>query len=395
MNLKTAARRLGVHYLTAYRWVKKNELAAAKVGSTYEISEASLAAFQARRAAERRAAELPPRPVPARTQSDVDLLLWSCERALERTGTNPRALVNLVSEGIARVVQDVCIVRLLSDDGRLLVPVAYHHHDPLTFAQLAGVLDSVEDRADDDGFLAQVLRMATIVQTDHLPQELVRKLVPSQYHQFLQDAGVYSLLHVPLVSADNEPLGVLSVVRDRPGRPFSTEDRSLVERLATFLVLGIERARRIEHGWQARHDLLTRIAGALADADDLDDDQATEVVIGFVTSSDEAAAAADPEGCLLAVSPSFADLLGWSPDDLLGEPISQFLPREALRAYAIQMRRLMAGDLDFLDVDQPLVTAAGLVDARVHVVAVHRNDERPVALLATFSQPNGTASPEA
>ena len=51
VNLKTAARRLGVHYQTAYRWVRSGELVAVKVGAGYEISEAALERFQAQRAA--------------------------------------------------------------------------------------------------------------------------------------------------------------------------------------------------------------------------------------------------------------------------------------------------------------------------------------------------------
>ena len=51
VNLKTAARRLGVHYQTAYRWVRSGQLVAVKVGSGYEISEAALDRFETQRAA--------------------------------------------------------------------------------------------------------------------------------------------------------------------------------------------------------------------------------------------------------------------------------------------------------------------------------------------------------
>lgn len=45
MDLQTAAERLGVHYQTAYRWVRDGSLAALKVGNTYEITEQELARF--------------------------------------------------------------------------------------------------------------------------------------------------------------------------------------------------------------------------------------------------------------------------------------------------------------------------------------------------------------
>ena len=59
MDLHSAAERLGVHYQTAYRWVRGGALKAVKVGTAYEISETDLAEFQARR--------MQPAPPPTRT----------------------------------------------------------------------------------------------------------------------------------------------------------------------------------------------------------------------------------------------------------------------------------------------------------------------------------------
>ncbi len=50
MNLQDAADRLGVHYQTAYRWVREGRLTAVKVHSTYEVTEEELDRFLARRA---------------------------------------------------------------------------------------------------------------------------------------------------------------------------------------------------------------------------------------------------------------------------------------------------------------------------------------------------------
>ena len=60
MDLQTAADRLGVHYQTAYRWVRDGSLEAVKRGSVYDIDEAALVAFENRRAT--------PAPPPARAQ---------------------------------------------------------------------------------------------------------------------------------------------------------------------------------------------------------------------------------------------------------------------------------------------------------------------------------------
>ena len=55
MNLKQAARHLGVHYQTAYKFVRSGRLAAVCVGARYEISEAAIERYLAERQAMRRA----------------------------------------------------------------------------------------------------------------------------------------------------------------------------------------------------------------------------------------------------------------------------------------------------------------------------------------------------
>jgi MerR family transcriptional regulator, light-induced transcriptional regulator len=49
MNLQEAADRLGVHYQTAYRWVREGRLTAMKVGATYEVTPEELDHFLLRR----------------------------------------------------------------------------------------------------------------------------------------------------------------------------------------------------------------------------------------------------------------------------------------------------------------------------------------------------------
>ncbi|MEO6469313.1 MAG: helix-turn-helix domain-containing protein, partial [Acidimicrobiia bacterium] len=51
MNLKEAAHHLGVHYQTAYKWVRAGELVAVRVGGRYEVSPAAIQRFEASRSA--------------------------------------------------------------------------------------------------------------------------------------------------------------------------------------------------------------------------------------------------------------------------------------------------------------------------------------------------------
>jgi excisionase family DNA binding protein len=62
MDLREAARALGVHYQTAYAWVRQGALAGRKVGRGYEITEDDVRAFAARRSL----GQEPPRPIRVR-----------------------------------------------------------------------------------------------------------------------------------------------------------------------------------------------------------------------------------------------------------------------------------------------------------------------------------------
>ena len=50
MQLRDAAEVLGVHYQTAYAWVRQGVLPARKTGRGYEVSEGDVSALAARRA---------------------------------------------------------------------------------------------------------------------------------------------------------------------------------------------------------------------------------------------------------------------------------------------------------------------------------------------------------
>jgi excisionase family DNA binding protein len=93
VDLRTAAERLGVHYQTAYRWVREGSLPAVKRGNSYDVEERALLRFQAARAE--------PAPPPSKThvrswEHQVDRLY-----ALLATGDElgARAVVDRLREG--------------------------------------------------------------------------------------------------------------------------------------------------------------------------------------------------------------------------------------------------------------------------------------------------------
>jgi MerR family transcriptional regulator, light-induced transcriptional regulator len=61
LGLQEVAEQLGVHYQTAYRWVRSGRLPSALVGGRYEVTPAAVARFAAQRAEPRRPAPRTPR----------------------------------------------------------------------------------------------------------------------------------------------------------------------------------------------------------------------------------------------------------------------------------------------------------------------------------------------
>ncbi|HEX2851379.1 MAG TPA: B12-binding domain-containing protein [Acidimicrobiales bacterium] len=93
MDLQTAAAHLGVHYQTAYRWVRDGSLPAVKRGASYEIDEYDLERFRSARA----------EPVPPPRRSHVRSWAHQVDRLdgflLEGDELGARQLVDRLREG--------------------------------------------------------------------------------------------------------------------------------------------------------------------------------------------------------------------------------------------------------------------------------------------------------
>lgn len=100
MDLREAAEALGVHYQTAYAWVREGTLPARKVGRGYEVSDAGVQALAARR----RQGNEPPRPIHVRDWAAQAQALYAA--ITEGEETRARHQVKRLASGV-RIV-DLC-----------------------------------------------------------------------------------------------------------------------------------------------------------------------------------------------------------------------------------------------------------------------------------------------
>jgi transcriptional regulator with GAF, ATPase, and Fis domain len=150
----------------------------------------------------------------------ADRLRILAEAAHEFSATTQdlEGLLSTVARRVAAVVQDMCVVRLLSEDGRTLIPVAIHARDEdaerLARAGLSEPLQldmhPISRQVHESGEPFFVARLDL--------EELRARATPPASVEYMKDAGIHSVLMVPL-RLQGRSIGHLLLQRYRPEKP--------------------------------------------------------------------------------------------------------------------------------------------------------------------------------
>jgi excisionase family DNA binding protein len=218
VNLKTAARRLGVHYQTAYRWVRGGELVAVKVGAGYEISEAALDRSEAQRTALERVPDLTSsRAVAPRAACTRDSALEMLDGMIAAITLDAEPVVERAVRIAADVLGDGAVITLRSCDDEFS-DVRVAHCDAVTELTLATVARHAPFTKD---FARMVARTGRPVFVPQVPQRDVRSSVQAEQHEHLVNGACFSLICVPVGIGDHTE-GAFLLARDQPGRLMNT-----------------------------------------------------------------------------------------------------------------------------------------------------------------------------
>jgi excisionase family DNA binding protein len=255
VNLKTAARRLGVHYQTAYRWVRSGQLVAIKVGAGYEISDAALARFQAQRAAMERVPDAVERNVAAAPDRQAEALR-QLEEMVGWTTLDATAMFSRAAHALADTIGDAATVSLREPDGTLRL-VAFDHRDPERAVAMGTMLRF--GTSAEPLYAREASERGEAVFVPQVPQRDVRSQVRPEFHQTLTTAGFYSAVSAPIVGS-GPVRGSVLVSRDTPGRPYTLEDRDFVVCVASSIDAAIEQAERGHRAWEVRRRLARELS---------------------------------------------------------------------------------------------------------------------------------------
>ncbi|MDP9372635.1 MAG: PAS domain S-box protein, partial [Chloroflexota bacterium] len=161
----------------------------------------------------------------------------------------PRVL-DTVARQLGAVPGDVCIIRLLSEDRRWLVPAAIHHPDPAALAFLRAMLAEAPQRSDE-GLNGRVVQTGQPLLIPVVDRQEYRRLIKPEHRAYAERfGGPRSVLLVPMLLR-RQVIGLLSLTREQPGRPYTAEDQQFLERLADSAALAIDNARLYREAGEA------------------------------------------------------------------------------------------------------------------------------------------------
>jgi excisionase family DNA binding protein len=390
VNLKSAARQLGVHYQTAYRWVRSGQLVAVKVGAGYEVSDAALTRFEAQRSALERLPEptvedvtARSRPVPTRAE-----VLGVLDRMIDVITLDPGPVAHRAARYAAEVLGDAAIVSLRGDDGEIDV-AAVAHRNPVAEVTVAAVARDVPFTCD----VAQTaMRRDSSVFLPQVAQRAVRERLQPELHELLLGGSCYSLICAPIrigVQID----GTLLMIRDAPGRPYERDDVLFVEEVADRIALARDRAEMT----CTTRDTCRRVADAAAtvsrerDRIDLLSLRELEDLVERAADDPQAAVAIlDLDMRHVACTKPYALPFGIDRSRIACSSLPSLIDDEISMRVAFEAVR--SGELDFRTVDaRPVGDTAPI---QMQVAVVRRDDATPwCTVVATHVVPQLAARP--
>ena len=386
MNLKEAARRLGVHYQTAYKWVRSGSLTAIRVGARYEVSQAAIDQFLANRRSVLSEAE------PAsRSRRSTDLGFEDVMEEFEIMATDPvmtvRSVVTFAARRGAAVLGDLCLVALVGDDGIHARHAVVDHPIPAHAAFVSALLGANSDeRRLGPNIVVDAFRTGQPVLIPHVSQDLLRAGTRPDMRQYIAEYPIYSLLAVP-VTADDHPIGYFAFSRDTANHPYTPADQEFAMRLGERIGALVVTAREITCAWKFRNDLVAvlqeRLALGRSDHRPTAEELAQWLRGDLLVSGSLSVAILDHEGRLLLTNGAAE----WSSLLAPGRHTLDIIHPDDQAAEQANLDRLISGELDYFDSHSRRVLKNGdSFDCATHRAAI-RLPDATLACIISVARP--------
>jgi PAS domain S-box-containing protein len=148
-----------------------------------------------------------------------------------------KAVLENAAKITSDLIGDAAVVRLVSEDKPFLEPVAVYHPDKVAMEIIDEVLNSAPQDAAS-GLSGRVVSKLESIIIPEVELSEVENLIRPEYKKYFEKYGIHGILIVPLL-VGRQAIGTLSVMRTRPGKPYSAKDRSFLEELANRIAIAI------------------------------------------------------------------------------------------------------------------------------------------------------------
>jgi excisionase family DNA binding protein len=363
VNLKTAALRLGVHYQTAYRWVRSGQLVAVKVGAGYEVSDAAVERLVAQRTATGRTPEggsARPQPDPA---TSIEEALHTLDLTVDAVTLDSTAVAERAARVIAEHLGDTVFVyrRIAADltQPGSIAAVYAAHRDPVSEVA-ASTLG--RDPRTSTNMVRRALMANEVACVAQVPQRELRRRLHPELHEHLHLSGCYSAMVAPIGAT-----GALLVTRDLPGRPYGATDAELVESIAARVARADERARSWTAAWEMRRRMVAAFETPALDGDCFDE------LLDGAAPDEPMIAVLDLQLRHVACNKAYATLVGEDATRLTGVTLRSLVRDGSALDEALAL--VLLGEIDYRSVE--LEVLADRARVALHVGMVRRVDATP------------------
>jgi GAF domain-containing protein len=172
-------------------------------------------------------------------------ILADASQAFAAVGQDYHALLDQVARQVTEALADVCIIRLVSDNGLLLEFAALYSPDPEYSKSLREMKYYIPDieAVDDPGLALHVLRSGESAFVPLVSVDQLRASIPPEYWSIYEPFAPHSYMIVPL-NIQGRNIGIMSLTRYRSEQPsFTRDELSLAQDLASRAALTINSAR--------------------------------------------------------------------------------------------------------------------------------------------------------
>ncbi len=346
MNLKQAANQLGVHYQTAYKWVRTGHLSAVRVGGRYEVSDAAIERFAARRAATRTDPD-DQGIEPAIAAVEPEDVLEEFEAMAADPYLSILSTATFAARRGADLIGDLCVATCFAHDGRPRLS-AVNHPNPAHATLIHGMVDLLGPASTREGFAFPGFDEQQPTRVDHVPQDVVRSWIRPELRQHLDWNPIRCLLASP-VKVNGRTAGVIAVTRS-DSRPYSDHDEQMLQGIAERLGVLFATASDVELAIEFRDSIVNTLTARVAEAGTFAPGELDELLDEVGGKSHLPITILDGERRFLALNRAFGEIRGQPTDAIIGTTFESMTHPDDRQLDRDTFSRLISGELDYHDV---------------------------------------------